>query len=59
MNKDVEDAYKWFALAAAQGNEEAKKKLDELEKDMPPEKLAEAQLLAVHKWHEMHKSAAK
>lgn len=59
VEKDVGDAYKWFALAAAQGSEEAKRRLDELENEMSPKEMAEAQLSAVNKWHSMHKNAAK
>jgi len=61
VEKDVEDAYKWFALAAAGGSEEAKKKLDELEneKKMPPEKLTQAQSSAVHEWYSMSKNGTE
>jgi len=61
VEEDVEDAYKWFALAAAQGSEEAKKKLDELEneKKMTPEKLTQAQSLAVQEWYSMSKNGTK
>jgi len=43
VERDVAEAYKWYKMAAAQGNEEAVKKLDELEKDMSPEEIAYAQ----------------
>ncbi len=39
-------AYMWASLAAAQGNENAVKVQELLEKEMPPEQLAEAQRLA-------------
>lgn len=56
--KDEVKAYIWLALATAQGSEEARIKLDELESEMP-EKLNEAQMAAACEWHEMHKNAAK
>jgi len=43
VERDVAEAYKWYKMAAAQGNEEAVKKLDELEKEMSPEEIAVAQ----------------
>lgn len=43
VERDVAEAYKWYKMAATQGNEEAVKKLDELEKDMSPEEIAYAQ----------------
>jgi len=58
-HKDEVKAYIWLALATAQGNEEARIKLDELENEMPSEKLNEAQMAATYEWHEMHKNAAK
>jgi len=58
VEKDEVKAYIWLALATAQGSEEARIKLDELESEMP-EKLNEAQVEAACKWHEMHKNAAK
>jgi len=58
-HKDEETAYMWFALATAQGNEEARIQLDELEKSMTREERAKAQAPATRKWHERHKNATK
>lgn len=52
--KDHINACQWFSLAAAQGNEEARAKLDVLEKDMSPEDVAKAQNHAVT-WHWEHR----
>lgn len=43
VERNVVEAYEWYKMAAAQGNEEAIKKLDELEKEMTLEEVAEAQ----------------
>lgn len=48
------DAYQWFSLAAAQGNEEARAKLDALEKGMLPEEVSKAQNYAIT-WHWEHR----
>lgn len=47
------DAYKWFSLAAAQGNKEAIENLERLEKEMPSEDIAKAQNQSAE-WHEKH-----
>jgi len=52
-HKKCIDAYKWFSLAAAQGNKEAIENLDRLEKEMPPEDIAKAQNQSAE-WHEKH-----
>lgn len=43
---DYAEAYKWVNLAAVQGDENAKKLRDDLEKVMTPERIAEGQRLA-------------
>jgi TPR repeat protein len=45
--KDYVEAYKWFNLAAAQGEKDAKEHLSEVEKNMTPEQIADAQRLSV------------
>jgi len=59
VEKDEVRAYTWLALAAAQGSEEAREKLDELENGMSelPGNIAKAQASAVRQWHEMRKNA--
>lgn len=48
-------AYKWYSLAAAQGNEEAKAKLDVLEKRMSREEVTETQKgAASRRWMDEH-----
>lgn len=46
VETNLVEAYKWFNLASAQGNESAKKYLSVLEKKMTPEQIAEGQRLA-------------
>jgi localization factor PodJL len=36
------DAYKWFSLAAAQGNQDARKQMAEVAKRLTAEQIAEA-----------------
>jgi len=57
--KNYIEAYKWFSLAAAQGNEDAGEKLDELEKNMSREDIINAQKSAASWWRGRQKSAAK
>lgn len=59
VNEDAMDAYKWFALAAANGSEDAGEKIDELEKRMSPEDVAKAQAPAIYKWYKMHQNVAE
>ncbi|HKI69181.1 MAG TPA: SEL1-like repeat protein, partial [Verrucomicrobiae bacterium] len=44
--KDYVQAYKWFNLASAQGNQTAKANLSIVEQSMTPEQIAEAQQLS-------------
>jgi len=44
--KDYVLAYMWITLAAAQGDENAAKGLETLEKELTPDQIAEAQRLA-------------
>jgi TPR repeat protein len=44
--KDFTEAYKWFNLASAQGDEKANNGLSAIEREMTPEQIAEAQRLA-------------
>ena len=46
MPQDLVQSYKWFALAAGQGDEEAGRKRDEIGARLPPETVAAAQALA-------------
>jgi len=57
--KNFIEAYKWFSLVAAQGNEDAGEKLDELEKNMSREDIFDAQKGAASWWRGHQKSAAK
>jgi localization factor PodJL len=43
MEKSLIDSYKWFALAAAQGDKEAARKRDEVGRQLDPRSLAAAQ----------------
>jgi TPR repeat protein len=53
--KDGAEALKWFILSAAQGNEQAKKAVTELEESiMSPEQIAEGKR-RVNDWLEQHK----
>ena len=51
--KGYSQAYMWFNLAAAQGDEIAAKLRDKLAKSMTPDQVAEAQRLA-SEWTEKH-----
>ena len=44
--KDAVQAYRWYTLAAGQGDDLAEKFKDHLEKPIPPDQIAEAQRLA-------------
>ena len=44
--KDEVEAYKWWLLAGAQGNENAKKKIPLIEQNLTPSQRAEGQKLA-------------
>ena len=44
--RDYVIAYMWFSLAAAKGDKDARKMLDDLERKLTPEQIAEAQKLA-------------
>ncbi|MBI5821895.1 MAG: protein kinase [Verrucomicrobia bacterium] len=46
VHKDHVQAHKWFSLAAAQGFDWVREYLDEIEKEMTPEQIAEAKRLA-------------
>ena len=42
-DKDPVEAFKWWTLAARQGDEDAKSNLDKLKPDLTPEQAAEGQ----------------
>ena len=44
--KDAVEAYKWWNLAAASGNENAAERRESIAKKMTPEQIAEAQRLS-------------
>ena len=44
--KDEAEAYKWYLLAGAQGDEQAKKSIADIEKDLTPAQRAEGKRLA-------------
>ena len=46
LPRDYVTAYMWFSLAAAQGNEEARKNLDIVERNLTTDERAEAQRMA-------------
>jgi TPR repeat protein len=46
VEKDLVQSHKWFSLAAASGDKPAAKKRDELETQMTPEQIRQAQALA-------------
>ena len=46
VEKDSVEAYKWYLLASAQGNEDAKKGVTTLENGMSREQITEGQKLA-------------
>ena len=48
--KDLVQAHMWFNLSGAKGTEEAKLKLETLEKQMSAEQIAEAMKLARDRW---------
>ena len=52
--KGYSQAYMWFNLAAAQGDEDAAKHRDKLAEKMTPGQVAEAQRLA-SRWTEKHR----
>lgn len=53
VNPDLVVAHKWFNLAAARGNHEARSHRVELSREMSAEQIAEAQRLA-REWLRMH-----
>jgi localization factor PodJL len=50
VTADMIEAYKWFAVAAAQGDSDAASRRDDVAKAMPPDDLAKARA-AVASWH--------
>ena len=46
VTKDEAEAYKWYLLAGAQGDEQAKKSIADIEKDLTPAQRAEGKRLA-------------
>ena len=58
MEKNFSDAYRWFALAAAQGDREAAKKRDEIADRLEPDELTAAQA-AVKKFAARPQPAAR
>ena len=51
--QDYVTAHKWWNLAAAQGDEDARKKRDLVAQEMTPDQIAEAQRLA-REWQAQH-----
>ena len=49
MEQNLPESYKWFALAAAQGDHDAAKKRDDVAARLDPQSLAAAKL-AVQTW---------
>ena len=54
VSKDNIQAFKWFYIASANGNEEAKKKRGRDKDSLTPEQIAKANELA-REWMEAHK----
>ena len=52
--QDFKESYKWATIARANGNKDAMEISDNLEKEMTPSQIAEAQKLA-NAWLESHR----
>ena len=50
VSQDDHEAYSWFTLAAAQGDDQAHLLLDKLETELSPKQIADAQKRAAE-WH--------
>lgn len=58
INENHIAAYKWYSLAAVQGDEKVSEWIDQLEKQMSPEEIAEAQKQTAE-WLAAHPKAAE